>query len=114
MISGRRIAHWCFAAMLFVASSCEDQVKTETKDEISDLESETRAIVTTKFLEDGCEILLEIQENGEKAMLLPVDLEDEYKVDGIELLITFHFSRIMQSECQIGRPIVIENVRFVD
>lgn len=104
----------CFCAMLLSASSCENQVKTETKDEISDIESETRAIVTTKFLDDGCEVLLEIQENGEKVMLMPIELEDQYKIDGRELLIKFHSSRIMQSSCQIGRPIVIENVRFVD
>lgn len=100
--------------MLLSTSSCEDQVKGDTKEEISDIENGTRAIVNMKFVDDGCDVLLEVQENGEKVLLLPIELDDQFKVDGVELLITFHSSRIMQSICQIGRPIVLDKVELVD
>lgn len=113
MKSVLRIFLCCFGAILFVTFSCEDQSKVDSNKGNSSQNEGTLAIVTTKFLEDGCEVLLEIQENGKKVMLLPIDLEDQYKVDGIQLLITFHASRIMQSICQIGRPIVIEKVELI-
>lgn len=113
MKSARRIFLCCFGAIVLVTSSCEDQSTIDSNKENSAQSEGTLALVTTKFLEDGCEVLLEIQENGKKVLLLPIDLEDQYKVDGIQLLITFHASRIMQSICQIGRPIVIEKVRLI-
>ena len=113
MTSGLRIVLCCFGVLLFGASSCEDQAKNDSSHEISTIENGFNAIVTTRFADDGCEVLLEIEENGEKVLLLPIQLDDQYKVNGLEVIISFHSSRVMQSNCQIGRPIVIEKIQFV-
>lgn len=113
MKSGLRIVLCCLGVLLFAAASCEDQVNENSKDEILNFENGIRAIVTTKFVDEGCEALLEIQENGEKIMLLPIEFDEMYKIHGLQLLITFHSSRIMQSTCQIGRPIVIEKIQLI-
>lgn len=104
----------CFCALLVSASSCENQDETVTEEEVSEINDGIRAVVTTQFLDDGCEVLLEIQESEEKALLLPIELDERFKIDGAELLITFHSSRIMQSTCQIGRPVVLDMVKLVE
>ena len=114
MKSGLRIFVWCFGAMLIGFSSCENDVTIDPVAENVDQKNGTRAIVITTFIDEGCDVLLEIQENDKKVLLLPIELADQFKVEGLELLITFHSSRIMQSTCQIGRPIVIDQINFVD
>ena len=111
---GLRYFVWCFCALLLSSSSCEDGADTSPTEEIVEQENGTRAIVITTFSDEGCDVLLEIQENNKKVLLLPIELADQFKVEGLELFITFHSSRIMQSTCQIGRPIVIDQVNFVD
>lgn len=72
------------------------------------------ATVTTDYAAEGCKVLLEIEENGEMVLLWPIELEDKYKVDGKKVEIVFHSSRIAQGECQTGRPVVIETIKFVE
>lgn len=72
------------------------------------------AIVTTAYQSEGCEVLLEIEENGEKELFLPIELEDKFKKHGTKLKITFHPSRIMQSGCHKGIPISIDNIKLIE
>lgn len=107
-----RIGTWSLFLIIGL-SSCTETTNSLSKEEVrTDVEG-TRAIVNTRFQNDGCDILLEIEENGQKVLLMPVHLEDSFKVNGAQLAITFHASRIMQSKCQLGRPIVLESVKFI-
>lgn len=99
---------------LLISSSCEEVIKEDPSSEVPVEEVGTRAIVTTEFADDGCAVLLEINEDGQKVLLMPIEIEEKFKVHGTELLIEFHFSRIMQSECQKGRPIVLEKSKLTD
>lgn len=72
------------------------------------------ATVTTEYASEGCGILLEIQEEGKKQLLLPIELDKKYKVHGTRIKITFHPSRIMQSDCHKGIPIAIDNIKLVE
>jgi hypothetical protein len=72
------------------------------------------SMVTTDFSDDGCEVLLEIMEDGKPVLLMPINLADSLKVDRKKLIIEFHSSRIVQTDCQKGRPVVIETIKFVD
>lgn len=93
--------------------ACEEANNSSAKEVQTELKG-TLAVVTTRFQNEGCEVLLEIEEEGEKVLLMPIHLEDSFKVDGKQLEITFHSSRIMQSNCQLGRPVVLDLVKFVD
>ncbi|MFK7786379.1 MAG: hypothetical protein AB8B56_14765 [Crocinitomicaceae bacterium] len=96
------------------SSSCEDTMQTNTSKEETQEASGTPAIVTTKFADEGCAVLLEMEEEGQKVLLMPIELEEKFKKDGLKVSIEFTFSRIMQSECQKGRPIVIQSIKFVE
>ena len=109
-----KIVVTCFGLIAVSASSCDEQIEKPSRMETAQIERDTHATVTTKFVDDGCEVLLEIIENGKNVMLMPINIEDQYKVDGLKVIIQFHSSRIMQATCQIGRPIVIEKIYLVD
>lgn len=109
-----RVAIFCACLVLLSSASCEDVAVSEPSNEVKVEEVGTRALVTTEYADEGCNVLLEIEEEGQKVLLMPIELEDQFKVNGTEVLIEFHSSRIMQSECQKGRPIVIETVKLVD
>ena len=102
-----------FLVVVALFSSCTNTDNSVSKEEITLFTDGFIAKVTTDFQDDGCEVLLELEENGERALLLPIDLDEKYKVHGLEVLITYHSSRIMQSTCQNGRPIVIDSIKLI-
>lgn len=104
----------CVLLFMLGLSACSEINDSRSTDEIQTDETGIVAIVNLQFQDDGCEVLLEIEENGNKVLLMPIQIEDEFKIQGEELEIVFHASRIMQSKCQIGRPIVLESIKFVD
>ena len=94
------------------SSSCEQVAEVDSSEEVE--VAGTRAIVTTEYSKHGCPVLLEIEEEGQKIFLMPIELAEKFKVHGTKVLIEYRFSRIMQSECQKGRPVVVEKVRLTD
>jgi hypothetical protein len=64
----------------------------------------------------GCPVLIETEINGETMRLYPVNLDEEYKKDGLRISFTFAPSRAMQPEgCTlIDRVVSIENVLKID
>ena len=108
-----RIALLLFCSTLLSLSSCEDVDKEDSSKEEQVQVVGVRAVVSTEYSVDGCPVLLEIEEDGRKVLLMPVELKEKFKVHGAEVLIEYHLSRIMQSECQIGRPIVVDDINFV-
>ena len=76
-------------------------------------EGEVLASVTTEYAEQGCAVLLEISEDGEDMLLMPLELKDEYKKHGTKLIIRYTLSRIRQDVCLTGMPAVLNEVREV-
>ncbi|MCF8277795.1 MAG: hypothetical protein K9J17_13760 [Flavobacteriales bacterium] len=70
--------------------------------------------VTTKFAKDGCPILIQYKEGTELKYLIPVQLDEQFKKNGLKVNFTFHYSRIAQGECQIGQPAVLEEIKLLD
>ncbi|NVK65768.1 MAG: hypothetical protein HWE22_14335 [Flavobacteriales bacterium] len=72
------------------------------------------ATVTTAYQSEGCDVLLEVEVEGEIQLLLPIELEEKFKKQGTKLKITFHPSRIMHSDCHKGIPIAIDNIKLIE
>mgnify|MGYP007025885576 CR=1 FL=1 len=104
----------CVMLLIAGLSACTETANSSAPDEARTDMKGISAMVNTQFQDDGCEVLLEIEENGHKILLMPIQIEDEYKIHGAELEIVFHSSKIMQSKCQLGRPIVLDSIKFVD
>lgn len=104
------------SALLFIllSASCGETKEISQPERPEELEVGVLATVTTDYAKDGCEVLLEITEDGELTLLMPIDLEEQFKVDGKKVRIVFHSSRIAQTTCQKGRPVVIESIKFVE
>ena len=102
------------AAVVMSCCSCKRSVKSNSRGEEVFHQRGTLAIVTTDFSDKGCPFLLEIEENAEKVLLMPIELPEEFKKDCLRVSIRFQFSRIMQSECQKGRPIILNSIKLVD
>ncbi len=99
---------------MLLSASCGEtkEVQTEEKEKVEI--TGVIATVTTDYASEGCAVLLEIKEDEEMVLLWPIELEERYKVDGKKVQIVFHSSRIVQTDCQKGRPVVIETIKFVD
>lgn len=102
------------SALFLSSSSCEEIVESNTSKEEVTEEAGTQAMVTTDYVDEGCSVLLEIEEGGEKVLLMPIELEDKYRKHGTKVLIEYRLSRIMQSDCQKGRPIIIDKIKLVE
>ena len=109
-----RIVYLYVCLVLLSSSSCEQAMNDDPPVESPMEELGTRALVTTEYSEEGCPILLEVEENGQKVLLMPIELEGKFKIHGTKVLIEYHLSRIVQSECQKGRPIVVEKIELTD
>lgn len=103
------------STVVLSSSSCEEAAQSDTTPVEEELSGETgiSAIVTSEYADEGCTFLLQIEEEREKVLLMPIELDEEFKKDGLKVSIQFHFSRVMQSECQKGRPIVIDSIKLV-
>jgi len=44
-------------------------------------------------------------------ILIPVELADEFKVDGLTVVFKYHLSRMQQRPDQAGQPCVVEEMR---
>ncbi|MDG1333003.1 MAG: hypothetical protein P8P74_11785 [Crocinitomicaceae bacterium] len=104
---------FCVCSLLLISASCEEAVSADPSKEEQLEEVGTRAIVTTDYSDEGCAVLLEIEEEGQKVLLMPIELEEKFKIHGTEVLIEYTLSRIMQGECLKGRPIVIQSIKLV-
>ena len=74
-------------------------------------DSFTHGVVTNEFEKDGCAWLIQFNDGVEGKYLIPVQLEDEFKKNGLKIAFTFHYSRISQGVCQMGQPVVLEEIK---
>ena len=75
-------------------------------------EDEYVGIITNEFEKDGCPWLIVYNDGVEDKYLIPVQLDDAYKKNGLEVRFAFHYSRIMQQDCQMGQPVVLEDIEI--
>lgn len=102
----------CIILVVLVVLSCNHSKPTREipREMKKQVQWGIEAVVTTDYLNDGCEVLLRIMEDSNSIYLMPINLDDSFKVDGSILRIEYHSSKIAQVLCQMGRPVVMDRV----
>lgn len=104
------IAGFAFVlGVMTMSSSCE-----EDAEKVAEMNGGIKATVTTDYVNDGCEVLLEAKVDGEDKLFMPIELADEFKVDGKIVMMKYTVSRIQQTDCLKGQPIVIDEIIAVN
>jgi hypothetical protein len=99
------IACTVFLSAFLLSSSCEDRAIKRAK-----MEGGVKAVVTTAYVSDGCAILLEVEIDGAKQLLLPHELDEQFSKNGTVVVMKYHSSRIQQTDCLKGQPIIIDEI----
>ena len=68
-------------------------------------------LVTNQFEQQGCEWLIQFNDGVEDKYLIPIQLEQDFKKNGLKVVFSFHYSRISQGNCQMGQPAVLEEIK---
>ncbi len=97
------------ALFLFVLAACNSTKPVPTSEAVL-LEGRYLGHITTEFAADGCPFILTYTDGSEEKYLIPVQLEEQYQRNGLQLEFGFHYSRIKQGDCQKGQPAVLEAV----
>ncbi|MDA7803509.1 hypothetical protein N8987_02885 [Crocinitomix sp.] len=93
--------------------SAEKTVKEQTEPTTEEVMDKgllmTHGIVRDRSKDEGCGFLIEVELDGEKVLLDPLSLADEFKVDGKSVKIQYRMSR-RPSQCMFANPIVIDSI----
>ncbi len=94
-----------FSALFLMSNSCEDDAV-----EVAKLNGGVKATVTTAYSNEGCPYLMEVDGESGKELLMPINLDNQFKVNGTVVLMKYTVSRIQQTDCLKGMPIVIDEI----
>jgi hypothetical protein len=97
-------------SVLFFSISCSTQKEII---ENGTFESEAVQIVkgTVYISEEGCPVFITAKIDGALVKMYPVNLEEQFKIDGLKIKFSFNLSRAMQPEnCKVDKVVSLENV----
>ncbi len=97
------------ALFLFALTLCNSTKPVPTSEAVL-AEGRYLGHITTAFADEGCPFILTYTDGSEEKYLIPVQLEEQYQQNGLQMEFGFHYSRIMQDDCQKGQPAVLEAV----
>jgi len=106
--------------ILLLMSGCSaKKITTETIDTNTE-EKRTEQILKEGYIkaviEDntkgGCGFVIKNESTGE--FLLPNNLEDKYKKDGLKVWVKIRPIRPAQGVCVIGNPVTIEEIKLIE
>jgi hypothetical protein len=97
------------ALFFLLAMGCASN-KPSVKPEAELKEGKYVGVVTNEFVLKGCSWLIKYNDGTDYKYLIPVQLEEQFKKNGLEIELSFHLSRISQGKCQIGQPAVLESI----
>jgi hypothetical protein len=98
-------------SVFLMSASCKEVSDTVVDEPITNVPGDNvNGVVTLQFAEEGCAVLIEAKVDGKKEYFIPVDLLDEFKVEGMKIVMTYHASRINQGSCLKGHPIIIDSI----
>jgi hypothetical protein len=61
--------------------------------------------------QEGCPVFITAKIDGALVKMYPVNLEEQFKIDGLKIKFSFNLSRAMQPEnCKVDKVVSIENV----
>ncbi len=97
-------------SVLFFSISCSTQKEII---ENGTFDSEAVQIVkgTVYISKEGCPVFITAKIDGVLVKMYPVNLEEQFKIDGLKIKFSFNLSRAMQPEnCEVDKVVSLENV----
>jgi hypothetical protein len=105
----KKIAFVVLAGIL-LSSSCREIDGTEVV--VNDNSEFIQGTITEKHSEGDCGFLIATAVDGDRTQYyFPVELGNEFKVEGMKVEMKFHTSRIQQTTCLNAQPIIIDEMR---
>ncbi|MCB9205652.1 MAG: hypothetical protein H6603_11790 [Flavobacteriales bacterium] len=98
------------ALFFLVAVGCASRIPSVSS-EVGLEQDEYAGSITNEFETDGCPWLIQYNDGHEDRYLIPVQLDQEFKKNGLKVQFRFHYSRILQADCQMGQPAVLEQIK---
>ena len=96
-------------ALAFGVFAC-DATKESTTDVTEQVDLITTGIVKDMRKTDGCDFVIAVTIDGNKTLLEPLGLDEEFKVDGKAVKLIYAPSR-RESKCKGTMPIMIEKIK---
>ena len=97
----------------FACKTTKEVVKTE----VLPMLEESASIITlgTVHLQSqGCDVVIEVEENGVKKTFFPFGIEEKFKVEGLRLKFVYTLSRAPQpKDCKCDHVVVLSDVSAV-
>ena len=96
--------------------SCKT-TKEVVKTEVLPILEESASIITlgTVHLQSkGCDVIIEVEENGVKKTLMPFGIEEKFKIEGLRLKFVYILSRAPQpKDCTCDHVVILSDVSAV-
>ena len=96
-----------------LSSACKEMAGHSTDDIIEVGEGFEVATIVYKKGVDGCQFLVTVGKGKDLQLYTPIEMDKQFKEDGLKVKIKFHTSRIQQEGCFDAQPIVIEEIEKI-
>jgi hypothetical protein len=71
-------------------------------------------IITNNYREQGCAFLFEFTDpEGNERLVRPLQLDEEFKKDGLKVRIDFRMSRASNDGCDLAHPVIVESIEKI-
>ena len=71
-------------------------------------------VITNDYREQGCAFLFEFTDpDGSKRLVRPLQLDEEFKKDGLKVRIDFRMSRASNDGCDLAHPVIVESIEKI-
>ena len=98
---------------LFSCKTTKEVVKTEVLPMLEESAS-TITLGTVRLQSQGCDVVIEVEENGIKKTFFPFGIEEKFKVEGLRLKFVYTLSRAPQpKDCKCDHVVVLNDVSAV-
>jgi hypothetical protein len=98
---------------LFSCKTTKEVVKTEVLPMLEESAS-TITLGTVRLQSKGCDLIIEIEENGVKKTFFSFGIEEKFKVEGLRLKFVYTLSRAPKpKDCKCDHVVVLSDVSAV-
>lgn len=110
---------YSFIAILLFLCACSMH-KHHTQDNIvmddqTSAQEDTFILGTVRVGQKDCQLYIETKENDELVKWYPVNLDESFQIEGMQIKFIYHPSRAKQPEnCAVDKVIAVENVSQVN
>ena len=101
----------CLGALLSCATVKNDDVIPQVENDEFPF---FQGVITNDYRLQGCDFLFEFTDSdGHKMLVRPLQLEEEYQRDGLNVRMRFRMSRASNGGCDLAHPVIIEEIELI-